>query len=161
MDLDQNKRLAKERYKEHQRFLAQIKKKPPKHLDYIVQEVHQRVFDEVDCLSCANCCRTVGPMITGQDIERIAKFLRLKPADFEAKYLRVDEDGDHVFQSMPCPFLLDDNACLIYEVRPKACREFPHTDRKKVYQINALTLKNIEICPAAFAWVEKLQKRLK
>ncbi len=30
----------------------------------------------------------------------------------------------------PCPFLGDDNYCSVYEARPKACREYPHTDRK-------------------------------
>ena len=49
---------------------------------------------------------------------------------------------------------------LFYEVRPKACREFPHTDRKKIYQINHLTLKNTLICPAAFEFVERIQKNI-
>ncbi len=39
---------------------------------------------------------------------------------------------------------------MIYDVRPKACREFPHTDRKKFHQIADLTLKNVAICPAAY-----------
>jgi Fe-S-cluster containining protein len=45
-------------------------------------------------------------------------------------------------------------------VRPKACREFPHTDRKKFQQIANLTLKNVEICPAAFNIVEKMKEKL-
>ena len=84
----------------------------------------------------------------------------MKAADFEAQYLRIDEDGDKVFQTMPCPFLGSDNLCSIYEVRPKACREFPHTDRKKIYQINNLTLKNTVTCPAAYLFVEKLRKKI-
>ncbi|HAI79571.1 MAG TPA: zinc/iron-chelating domain-containing protein, partial [Chryseobacterium sp.] len=38
--------------------------------------------------------------------------------------------------------------------------EFPHTDRKKIYQINHLTIKNTAICPAAFEFVELLKKNL-
>lgn len=68
--------------------------------------------------------------IQKKDIERIAKHLRMKPADFEAKFLRTDEDNDKVLQSLPCFFLNEDNTCSIYEVRPKACREYPHTNRK-------------------------------
>ncbi|SDE44176.1 YkgJ family cysteine cluster protein [Riemerella columbipharyngis] len=161
MDLEANKSKAKQKEKEHRKFLEGLKRKPPKNLDYIAQEAHEEVFEEVNCLSCANCCRTVGPMIIGQDVERISRFLKIKPAQFEQKYLKTDEDGDLVFQSMPCPFLFSDNTCMIYEVRPKACREFPHTDRKKIYQINHLTIKNIAVCPAALEWVEKMQEKLR
>ena len=60
----------------------------------------------------------------------------------------------------PFVFLDEENACSIYDVRPKACREFPHTDRKKIYQIANLTQKNMSICPAAFEIVEKMKKQL-
>ena len=160
MDVEEYKRLAIQNQKTHKKFLDQLKKKPPKQLDYIAQEVHDEVFEKVDCLACANCCKTTGPLFVEKDIERISKFLRMKAADFEAKFLRVDEDGDKVLQSVPCFFLDSDNKCSIYDVRPKACREFPHTDRKKIYQINHLTIKNTVICPAAFEFVERLQKKL-
>jgi Fe-S-cluster containining protein len=52
--------------------------------------------------------------------------------------------------------LNEDNTCAIYEVRPKACREYPHTNRKKIYQINSLTLKNAKICPAVYEFLEKM-----
>lgn len=84
----------------------------------------------------------------------------MKLANFESEYLQVDEDGDKIFQCMPCPFLGADNLCDVYDVRPKACREFPHTDRKKFLQINHLTLKNTLICPATYLFVEKLRERV-
>ncbi|MDY3344808.1 YkgJ family cysteine cluster protein [Riemerella anatipestifer] len=160
MDLELNRQNAQQKHKEHKKFLEKLKKKPPKNLDYLTQEIHDEVFDKIDCLSCANCCKTTGPLFTTQDIERISKFLKLKPTQFEEKYLKIDEDNDWVLQQLPCPFLFSDNTCMIYEVRPKACREFPHTDRKKIYQINHLTIKNIEICPAAFKWVEKMREKI-
>ena len=94
------------------------------------------------------------------DIERIAKHMRLKPQQFIDKYLRIDEDNDYVLQSVPCTFLDSENYCLIYDVRPKACREFPHTDRKKFQQIADLTMKNVAICPAAYNIVEEMKKRI-
>lgn len=97
---------------------------------------------------------------TSADIERIAKHLRLKPQQFIEQYLRIDEDNDYVLQSVPCTFLDSDNKCFIYDVRPKACREFPHTDRKKFQQISNLTLKNVAICPAAYNIVEEMKKKL-
>jgi Fe-S-cluster containining protein len=83
--------------------------------------------------------------------------MRMRPGDFLEKYLRVDEDGDYVLKSSPCPFLGDDNYCSVYDDRPRACREYPHTDRKKMVQITELTLKNTIVCPAVFEMVERLK----
>ncbi|MCK5440536.1 MAG: YkgJ family cysteine cluster protein [Maribacter sp.] len=152
---------AKEKQNENKKFLSKLKKKPPKDLDYVMVDLHQSEFQKTDCLSCANCCKTTGPLFTNADIERISKHLRLKPQQFIARYLQVDEDNDHVLQQLPCTFLDADNYCSIYDVRPKACREFPHTNRKKFHQINNLTLKNVAICPAAFNIVEEMKRQLK
>lgn len=153
-------KLAKEKKHENKRFFGKLKKRPPKKLDYLMQELHEREFESTDCLQCANCCKTTGPLFTNSDITRISKFLRLKPAEFVATYLRIDEDNDYVLQQLPCAFLGSDNYCSIYAVRPKACREFPHTDRKKFHQISELTMKNVGICPAAFNIVEAMKERL-
>ncbi len=159
--LDELPKKAAQKHTEHKKFFAKLKKRTPKDLDYMMQELHEEEFERTDCLSCANCCKTTGPLFTDADITRISKFFRLKPVDFIKKYLRVDEDNDHVLQELPCTFLGADNYCSIYEVRPKACREFPHTDRKKFHQISKLTLKNVAICPAAFNIVEAMTKRIK
>lgn len=161
MNLDFYKTQALKKQKEHKKFLEQLKKKPPKNLDYLAKETHEETFENIDCLQCANCCKTTGPLFTEKDIERISKYLRMKVIDFETQFLRTDEDQDKVLQNLPCWFLNEDNTCNIYEVRPKACREFPHTDRKKIYQINHLTIKNTIICPAAFIWIEKMADKLK
>ena len=139
------------------RFYIKNKKKL-EGMDLRVQALHDKVSACTDCLKCANCCRSLGPRITDKDIERMAKALRMKAADVIKNYLRVDEDGDTVFQSMPCPFLGDDNYCSIYESRPKACREYPHTDRRKMQQILKLTLQNCEVCPVVFGIVSEIRK---
>ncbi|WP_224483410.1 YkgJ family cysteine cluster protein [Robertkochia aurantiaca] len=158
--LEQLPQLAKDKYNENRKFFRRLKKKPPRQLDYIMQELHEEEFSRTDCLDCANCCKTTGPLFTDTDIVRISKFLKMKPQQFTDTYLRIDEDNDYVLQQVPCEFLGADNKCLIYEVRPKACREYPHTDRKKIYQIGNLTVKNTAICPAAFNIVEEMKKRL-
>ena len=158
--LNELEKLAKDKHIENKKYFDKLKKKQPKNLDYIMQELHDAEFKKTDCLQCANCCKTTGPLYVEKDIERISKHLRMKPSDFEAKFLRVDEDQDKVLQNLPCFFLNDDNTCSIYEVRPKACREYPHTDRKKIYQINNLTIQNTLICPATYVFVEKLKKVL-
>lgn len=144
----------------HKVMFKRLKRKPPKDLDYIMQELHDETFEKINCLDCANCCKTTSPLFIDRDITRISKFLKLKPKHFVNRYLKRDEDGDMVLKSSPCPFLFKDNKCMIYEVRPKACAEYPHTNRKKFHQISNITLKNMSICPAAFQIVEKLKIKL-
>lgn len=139
-------------------LFAKLKKKKPKKLDDIVHNLHDEVFEEVDCLDCANCCKSISPTLYDKDVERLAKHLKMKPSKFIDQYLYIDDEGDYVFQQTPCPFLMPDNYCMVYESRPKACREYPHTDRKRFYQILNLTLKNTEVCPAVFDVVEKLKE---
>ena len=151
--------LPKEARKKRNVFkkaIQKIKKRPPKNFDYVMLDIHEQVFDKIDCLSCANCCKTTSPIVTEKDIERITKFLKMKPAAFINQYLQKDTDGLWMMQQTPCVFLDADNYCLIYEVRPKACREYPHLDRKKNYQLLDLHLKNTEICPAVFEAMEVL-----
>ena len=159
-NLDELGKLTKDKHIENKKYFDKLKKKVPKNLDYGMQELHDAEFKKTDCLTCANCCKTTGPLFTSADIERIAKHLRQKPQQFIEQYLRIDEDNDYVLQSVPCTFLDHDNTCFIYDVRPKACREFPHTDRKKFQQISNLTLKNIPICPAVYNIVEEMKKKL-
>ena len=157
MDLKKHRDLVRQRAKENKKFFQQIKRVKPKVLDQKMHQLHEEVFACTDCLECANCCSTTGPSFTDKDIVRIAKHLRIKPSEFTEKYLRIDEDKDYVLQQVPCAFIDEDNRCKIYDVRPKACKEFPHTDRIKQYQILNLTQKNVAICPAVYHIVEKLK----
>ncbi len=148
---------ALDKHAENKRFFSKLKKKPPKNLDYLMAGLHEEEFAVTDCLTCANCCKTTGPLFTMADIDRISKHLKQKSQQFIARYLSIDEENDYVLKKVPCTFLAPDNSCSIYAVRPKACREFPHTNRKKFHQISELTLKNVAICPAAFNIVEKMK----
>lgn len=147
--------------KQNTSFLNQLKRRQPKSLDDQFHEMHGTVFEEIDCLKCANCCKTTSPIFIHSDIERISKKLRMSVFDFTKQYLRIDDDGDYVLQSSPCAFLAEDNTCDIYDQRPRACREYPHTDRKRMYQIMDITTKNTLICPAVVRIVERLQAIIK
>ena len=158
VNLEQFKLQSKNKEKDNRKYLAGLKKKDSRKVDDAFHALHEEVFEELDCLTCANCCKTTSPIFYQTDIERVAKALRMKPGDFIEKYLRVDEDKDYVLKSSPCPFLDSENYCSVYEDRPKACREYPHTDRKKMIQITELTFKNTKVCPAVFEMVERLKK---
>lgn len=153
--------LAKEKLEENKKYFKNLKRRTPKNLDIVMQELHNNEFEKTDCLTCANCCKTTSPIFTNKDIERIAKHFKMKVLDFTTQYLELDADNFYVLKTAPCAFLdLNDNMCTIYKVRPKACSEYPHTNRRKFIQITNLTIKNTEICPAAFNIVEALKKRL-
>jgi len=157
VNIAQSLHLAQRKAGENKKFLQSLKKKDARHVDNAFHQTHEKVFEELDCLTCGNCCKTTSPIFYQNDIERVGKALRMKPGDFIDAYLRVDEDDDYVLKSAPCPFLGADNHCSVYEDRPKACREYPHTDRKKMVQIMDLTYKNTLVCPAVFEIVERLK----
>ena len=158
IDLDSFTAESKSEFASNKKLKERLRKVKSKELDKKFEVIHDSAFQEIDCLECANCCKTTGSLFTSKDVERIAKHLRMKPGQFVEEYLFVDEDNDYVLQQLPCPFLAADNYCGIYEVRPKACREYPHTDRKKMVQIMELTHKNTLVCPAVFEMLERIKK---
>ncbi|MDN4166278.1 YkgJ family cysteine cluster protein [Cytophagales bacterium LB-30] len=157
MDLEKFAQQAKNKKAENKKFLQGLKKENPRKLDDRFHEAHEEVFARIDCLACANCCKTTSPIFIPSDIDRLAKTLGMKPGQFIDAYLKVDEDQDYVLKSSPCTFLNEDNTCQVYEDRPRACREYPHTDRKKMYQLLDLTFKNTLVCPAVLEIVEQMK----
>lgn len=141
----------------HKKQILTWKRKRPSSLDQEFHQAHEAVFKEMDCLACANCCKTTSPIVLQEDMDRLAARLKINTGLFIQKYLEMDEDGDFVFTSAPCPFLGTDNYCSVYEDRPKACREYPHTNRKRMHEILDLTYKNSQICPAVHLILKKLQ----
>ena len=158
MDLIKHNHKAQALKKENRIFFDKLKRLTYRNLDTYFQEVHEEVFEKTDCLSCANCCKTTSPIFYNRDIERLAKHFKIKPGDFIERYLKIDEDKDYVLRQAPCPFLSTDNYCSVYENRPNACREYPHTDRKKISQLLDLTYKNTFVCPAVLEITEQLKK---
>lgn len=154
-----SKLLSRARHfsKENRKFILGLWKK--RNLDELFHPEHEAAFEKINCLECANCCKTTSPIFRDVDIERISKHIGERPADFISKYLHRDKDDDMVLNSAPCAFLGADNYCTIYDVRPKACREYPHTDRKNVSQVLELTYLNTLICPAVAMIVENIKKK--
>jgi Fe-S-cluster containining protein len=149
---------AKSQKKTHKKFLEHLKRLKPADLDQVTNRLHDEAFSHIDCTLCANCCKTTGPLLLEKDISELSRELQMKPAAFQQQYLQIDEDGDHIFKSMPCPFIGSDNLCSVYDARPKACREYPHTQQRNIYQKLEITHKNAMICPAVAEVVEMLKE---
>lgn len=139
----------------------QLSKEKPVALDKHINVLHDIYEEKINCLDCAACCKTISPAIRNVDVERIASYLKKRPGEIVEEFLVLDPDGDYVFTSSPCPFLDENNYCSVYSVRPKACREYPHTHQRKQHQILHLTRKNMEICPIVYSVITDLKKDLK
>jgi len=118
--------------------------------------VHEEAFSKIDCLQCANCCKHYSPRFKTPDIKRISRHLKMRESDFIETYLEVDDEGDFVARSTPCPFLGADNFCSIYEQRPSDCQRFPYSDEDVFIKRQQLTLKNSTFCPITYYVLEKL-----
>lgn len=142
-----------ERQKIYKRFLHRAdKNKTLKQLP----DLHEEAFEKIDCLQCANCCKNYSPRFKTPDIKRISKHLKMRESEFIDTYLKVDEEGDYVVKSLPCPFLGADNYCSIYDQRPSDCQRFPYTDEDVIIKRKELTLKNSTFCPITYYVLEKL-----
>ncbi|HET8574525.1 MAG TPA: YkgJ family cysteine cluster protein [Edaphocola sp.] len=158
IDLEGLPEKAARQKKVHEKVLKKGRKNQ---LLQALPELDEEAFAHIDCLSCANCCKHYSPRFKMPDIKRIARRLRMKEGEFIARYLRMDEDGDYVVQSSPCPFLGEDNYCSIYEDRPRDCARYPYTSEDVLVKQASLSLKNASVCPAVFYVLERLSERMK
>jgi hypothetical protein len=156
------KQRVRHRQRSFRRFLTKIEKNPPPGLDKMAAAIDAEVWQEVDCLSCANCCKTMSPTFTNKDIKRIANHFEMTPAEFKEKWLYFDKsEGDWMNVKQPCQFLdLGTNMCSIYEVRPADCAGFPHLKKKKMTDYMHVHKQNVAYCPATFKMVEKMMAKL-
>ncbi len=142
------------------KFLKKLDKIVPENMEDLVQEVDKTVWEDIDCLACANCCKTMTPTYNRKDIRRIADHFGMKPKQFKEKWLYKDKNGDWMNVSTPCQFLQEDHKCSIYEIRPDDCAGFPHHDKKDFDLYNDTYAQNVTRCPATFELVSRLKKRV-
>ncbi len=146
---------ARTDFEKNKEFLRSLPK--GRSTDKAVSELHEQVFNESDCLKCANCCKTTPALVTRPDAKRIAKHLSIPPKTFIRKYLLEDIDGELMIARVPCTFLNEDNTCQIYEVRPQACREYPHTNQSGFSRRVKMNANNTIVCPAVHEIVNRLK----
>jgi len=160
IDLDIFKEKVKANKRKMRTFLNVIGERPPRKLNKLTETLEKNVWKEVDCLSCANCCKKMTPTFTERDLRRIAGHLGQTVEDFKKKWLRKErkEDGDWINKKQPCQFLNPaDNKCSIYAVRPADCSGFPHLPKKMKDYVH-VHKQNIEFCPATYRIVELMMQ---
>ena len=151
---------ARHNKRRFRRFLTVLERNAPRKLRVATLAADKAVWQEVDCLSCANCCKTMSPTYTATDIKRIASHLQMSPQEFKDKWLVFEKtDGDWINKSLPCQFLdLSTNKCGIYDVRPADCAGFPHHTKRKMIDYMHVYKQNVEHCPAIFRMVERMME---
>lgn len=89
-------------------------------------EAHgQAASAQMDCRTCAACCRDNWLPLGSAEIERLAARLSMTVDAFRSRYITRDESGEEAIDATPCPFL-EGTLCSVYEDRPDCCRGYPY-----------------------------------
>jgi uncharacterized protein len=151
-------RINQRRYRS---FLTRLERHRIPGIEKIRAEADTEAWKQTDCLTCANCCRSMTPTFTKQDLERIAPHFKMTVEEFKDKWLHKDRNGDWMNRKQPCQFLnLKDNKCSIYAIRPADCAGFPHHTKKNMDDYMHVYKQNVEYCPATYKWVELMKERI-
>lgn len=101
--------------------------------EFINDHVEGNVKDmcNINCSNCNDCC-TMGAMLTKEEFELIKKHMkkdkRIKQIAYQgAEKIRKYLENGTIYWI--CPFSTSKKRCGIYNIRPRACREF-HCDAK-------------------------------
>ncbi len=124
-DLVEIRRLGEKKREENMRLRMHLKRRnfEERRLKRIAQEIEE----QIDCTTCANCCRVATVKIVERDVDKLTRYLSIGKPQFLDKYTRQDPEEGLVLQRNPgrCVFL-EGNLCSVYEVRPHTCSTFPH-----------------------------------
>lgn len=160
LDIKAFKRKTAKKRKIYTTFLRGLHRRKIRGIEPLVVRLNNETFKEIDCRTCANCCKTMTPTYLPSDIKRIASHVNMTPEAYKEKYLYLDAVGDWMHYKLPCHFLGKDNLCTIYEIRPKDCRGFPHTHNSNFMNSATVNIQNLEYCPATYRIVEKLYEKV-
>jgi Fe-S-cluster containining protein len=128
-DLVQIRLLGEKKRDENLRFRRHMKSYD--HSDRILRRIAQGIEEQIDCTQCANCCKVATAIVTERDAERLARYLRITPAQFLAGYTVEDAEEGRILKRTAetgCVFL-EGTTCTVYDARPDACQRFPHVVR--------------------------------
>ena len=153
-------RLAEDLDDENWAFRAWIKSHPTlddEQLMPVVCRLSKPVTTQIDCTTCANCCRVLAPPLDQGDIQRLAQALGMSISSLQQTYLRQEDPGQWELPA-PCP-LLDGNLCHVYDARPKPCRDYPHLHND--FRAHSMArIGDASICPIVFNVIQRMKVEL-
>jgi len=158
-DLVQIRRLGQQKRDENSRFRAYLRNH--RHSDRRLRRFGEDIEAQLDCTTCANCCRVSEVEITDRDVDKLAKFLGMTRKEFIRDSTQQSESGELILKRTEsgCVFL-EDNLCSVYEARPQNCANFPHLVRgtgsiaSRMWRL----VERAEYCPIVYNWMEKVKE---
>jgi Fe-S-cluster containining protein len=163
-DLVQIRMLGDKKRDENERFRKHMKSRD--YSDRILRRLGEEIENQIDCTTCANCCRVATTQVTDRDIERIAKHLRITAARVIKDFTQPDtEAGGRNLKwekGKGCVFL-DGNLCSIYDARPDICQRYPHIIRGNGSIASRMWsfVDRASVCPIVYNSLEKFKEELK
>ena len=129
-------------------------------LDARFLHYYQLVSKEVDCTRCTNCCIKMHPLLSREDIEKMAEHLGISYSTFCRKFDIEDDEEGFIFNKLPCP-LLKDKRCMVYASRPEECRSYPHLDKKdRIFSMSSI-VESCSVCPIVYNVYELMKRDLR
>ena len=161
INLEEIKQQSEIKSEENKRFQSFIKSFPNLEIDEKVLKLNDTISKQIDCMLCANCCKTLHPAVTHEESKSLAKELKMDAAEFAASFLTADElENINHFKQSPCIFLKE-KKCSYYNVRPASCADYPHLTKPNFkYRLRSV-MNNYTLCPIVFNVVEQLKTELK
>jgi len=158
-DLVQIRRLGQQKRDENSRFRAYLRNH--RHSDRRLRRFGEDIEAQIDCTTCANCCRVSEVEITDRDIDKLAKFIGMTREEFIRDSTQQSESGELILKRTEagCVFL-ESNLCGVYEARPQNCANFPHLVRgtgsiaSRMWRL----VERAEYCPIVYNWMEKVKE---
>lgn len=161
-DLVQIDRLGRRKEAENKRFRAWLKRHAysPRRLRRLAEEVES----QIDCTSCANCCREGEAGVSNHDIEKLAKFVGTSREEFREKFTMRASDNELILKRTDkdgCVFL-EGNRCSVYEARPGSCVHYPHLSGGPGSLATRLWLmpERATYCPIVYNWAEVAKREM-
>ena len=165
-DLVQIQELGEKKRDENLRFRRFMKSRD--HSDRILRRIAEGIQEQIDCIQCANCCKTSTTGVTERDVEKLARHLRITPQQFIDRYTMMEDDVGTMVRILKytegtgCVFL-EGNLCSVYEARPGICQRYPHLVRgngsiaSRMWQF----VDRASVCPIVYNCLEAFKDELR
>jgi Fe-S-cluster containining protein len=155
------RRLAEAKERENLDFRRYLTahRRPEREFHRIAAEVAA----QIDCKQCGACCRETRVDVNEAEMAGIARELNQSPEDVLALYTEPDPAGGRRILKQAggqCVFLDGSNLCIVYESRPKACREFPHLEPEEASLGSRMSsiCRKAWFCPIVYNTLEQYKR---
>lgn len=154
--VDELEKAASEKAVENIFFRKHLRNFSSQQVDAMVHQLGIEISPKIECTQCGNCCKTLEPELSTEEIERLSMLKNESPEQFKHNYI-LHDGKVHFLKTKPCVFL-SGNKCSIYAHRPQACAGFPHLDLKD-FKYKTSFWSHYSICPIVFNVIESLKEK--